>query len=249
MNFNKKAIAELIIILLISMDILLLLSTIFYKFPQNVSLIITYFDLIVCSILAIEFVYKMKNSKDRKQYVKTNWLYIIAMFPDYLLNGILITFGFSGATGLLRLLRLVRVGRVLILFRKNIKLFTNFIKETYLDKLLIFVVILIIASSVGFTIIDKSATTIGDGLWYVLVTLATVGYGDIVPASFGGRIIGIILILGSALAFSTLTGAMSSIHTKRIEKDIKSDFEHRLEKIEEKLDELQLMIIDLKNDK
>lgn len=40
-------------------------------------------------------------------------------------------------------------------------------------------------------------TTYPDALWYALVTVSTVGYGDMYPITFGGKILGGVLILAS----------------------------------------------------
>jgi voltage-gated potassium channel len=178
----------------------------------------------------------MLKEADKKSFVKSNWIYIIAMLPDIFLNSILSLFGLSNATWIIRLLRILRVTRVIVLFRKNIALFTNFIKETHLDKLLTIVVISIIGSSVLFYFID--GINFIDALWYVLVTLTTVGYGDIVPTSTIGKIIGLMIIIIGILLFSTLTAAISSLYTQRIEKETRENIDKRLDRIEEKLNKL-----------
>lgn len=235
---NNSNIIELIIIILILTDTILLLSIIFYDFPVQVIQTISVFDLIVCIVLAIDYINRMKNVNNKKHFIKSNWIDIIAMLPDMLLNTLFSFFGLSGATGIVRLFRLVRVARVLVLFRKNIALFTNFIKETHLDKLLTLVIITIISSSVAFYLIEEPTNGFIDSLWYVLVTLTTVGYGDITPTSSTGRIIGIILIIIGIFMFSTLTAAISSIYTQRIENKTKNELDERLKRIEEKLDKL-----------
>ena len=50
----------------------------------------------------------------------------------------------------------------------------------------------VVAITVGsvMTLIDhKDFPTVGDGLWWSIQTLSTVGYGDIVPTSAWGRLL------------------------------------------------------------
>lgn len=53
----------------------------------------------------------------------------------------------------------------------------------------------------------KSFPTIWLGMWWALETVTTVGYGDVVPATPAGKIIGSFLLLGG-LAFLTVIIAM-----------------------------------------
>jgi voltage-gated potassium channel len=56
---------------------------------------------------------------------------------------------------------------------------------------------------------DSSITTIGDTLWYMIVTLTTVGYGDLYPVTPGGKVIGYIYVFSSlgvlGFLFSTIS--------------------------------------------
>jgi voltage-gated potassium channel len=49
--------------------------------------------------------------------------------------------------------------------------------------------------------------TVGQGMWWAVQTVTTVGYGDIVPAHTGGRVIGAILML-SGIGFLTVVTAV-----------------------------------------
>lgn len=53
----------------------------------------------------------------------------------------------------------------------------------------------------------------GDALWYSLVTISTVGYGDVTPVSTAGHIIGVIFLLMSMGILVALFGSVVSAIT------------------------------------
>jgi voltage-gated potassium channel len=62
---------------------------------------------------------------------------------------------------------------------------------------------------------NEDLDSMGDAIWWVLVTMTTVGYGDRVPITPGGRAIGItVMFLGVALV-SLFTATVSSIFVAR----------------------------------
>lgn len=58
---------------------------------------------------------------------------------------------------------------------------------------------------------DASIRNYWDALWYAIVTLTTVGYGDMGPVTAGGRIIGVLLVLSSLGLLSAMISGMIAV--------------------------------------
>jgi voltage-gated potassium channel len=70
--------------------------------------------------------------------------------------------------------------------------------------------------SLGMLRIEQHAaganiTTASDSMWYTIVTISTVGYGDQYPVTNAGRLLGsMIIVLGVAI-FGTFTGYLANV--------------------------------------
>jgi voltage-gated potassium channel len=58
---------------------------------------------------------------------------------------------------------------------------------------------------------DANITTSSDALWYIMVTISTVGYGDLYPTTAVGRIVGVVILIVGVGLFTTLTGFLANI--------------------------------------
>lgn len=88
--------------------------------------------------------------------------------------------------------------------------------------------LVLIAGALARIVEPKTFTSIGLAYWWAIVTVATVGYGDVVPESPAGRLVGALLIL-TALAFiPTLTSVIvSALISKR-----SRPYQERMEQLE-----------------
>ncbi len=85
-----------------------------------------------------------------------------------------------------------------------------------MDEVFGITLLVVLASTLGLYLFDPSINSLFDSLWFVLSTITTVGYGDILPQSGPGKIIGLIILIIGVLIFSTITGAIASYFARTI---------------------------------
>lgn len=69
----------------------------------------------------------------------------------------------------------------------------------------------------------------GDAVWWAMETISTVGYGDMIPVTVGGRIYASLLMLGGMLIVGATTGTVVSYLGERIQTLHKRRVEHEAE--------------------
>jgi voltage-gated potassium channel len=88
------------------------------------------------------------------------------------------------------------------------------------------------------TLVDrKDFPTFGIGVWWAIVTLATVGYGDVVPHTAWGRVIGSIVIIVGVTFLSFLIATVTSYFVAAEEAE--SDEAERQQRISEQAEAME----------
>ncbi len=93
---------------------------------------------------------------------------------------------------------------VLLLFKR----FAHTLRKDRLDRVLLALLVITLVGMLGIAYFDS--LSLADSLWWTIVTITTVGYGDIYPASFGGRIVGALLMLFGIGFLGMLTATLAS---------------------------------------
>ncbi|MCS6971451.1 MAG: ion transporter [Turneriella sp.] len=120
---------------------------------------------------------------------------------------------------LLRLLRLFRIFRLLKLVRhseavQNLVLVFRLNGSVLGAFLFVVVVILFLAAALMHALEPERFAQMSDALWWAIVTLTTVGYGDLVPETLAGKFTAAILMLLGIGLIALPTGVLGAAMTK-----------------------------------
>lgn len=95
-----------------------------------------------------------------------------------------------------------------------LKRFFALIGREEVFKVFFLVALIALLGSLGLMFFEKE-TRFSDALWWSVVTLTTVGYGDISPATFGGRLIGMAVMVSGIGFLGVLTAGIAGLVIER----------------------------------
>lgn len=198
--------------ILIIFDLVLITLTLISQVPDDLYYGIVAFDTILCIILLAEFFIRFFDSDNKKLFLLKNWTELIAAIPfDFLMLPFVLNLARFP-----KLMKVLKFIKVIALFSQFFETLDVFLKKTHLDEILGLSLLVVLTSTLALYLFDPSINSLFDSLWFVLSTMTTVGYGDIMPQSGAGRIIGLLILIVGVLVFSTITGAMASYFARRV---------------------------------
>ncbi len=174
-------------------------------------------EAVIVVIFTIEYLLRIFYAENRLKFIFSFFGIIdfLAILPFYL------SFGIDLRS--IRALRLLRLFRILKLARYNEAINRSYTAFMLIrEELVMFfavALILIFLSSVGIYYFENDAqpehfASVFDSLWWSVVTLTTVGYGDAYPITIGGRIFTFLVLMVGLGVISIPTGLISSALTQ-----------------------------------
>jgi voltage-gated potassium channel len=172
------------------------------------------YDNLMCFIFLIDFIVNLSGSKPKSEYFvkERGWLDLLGSLPS---------FGVLRFTGLLRLFRISRLARISRLLRGKNKeaLVKDVIQNRSHYTLFITVLLTILVLTVASVLVlqfesqspDANIQTGGDALWYAIVTITTVGYGDRYPVTLAGRTTAMFIMFMGVGIIGALASILSSL--------------------------------------
>lgn len=199
-------------------------------------------------IFFVDFLYRLKTAPSRSYYFWRNWGWadLLASLPFQ-------------QTKILRVFRLVKVYRLLQEYGAR-----NIARAVFKDRagsallMLLFIGIIVLEfGSLEMLRLEASVpganiTTASDALWYIIVTMSTVGYGDQYPITNPGRVLGAVIIVVGVGIFGTLTGYLANLflspqRTAEAEEATTPDVAQRLEALKDLVAQQQAAIDELES--
>jgi voltage-gated potassium channel len=176
--------------------------------------LLTVYDNAICVIFLLDFFGNLSRAPTKREYFigRRGWLDLLGSIPSL---------GFFKYTALLRLARLSRLARITRLLRGQNKreLIDDVVTHrgeyaafvSVMAAMIVLVVCSVLVLQFESRAADANITTGGDALWWALVTITTVGYGDYFPVTGAGRITGAFVMFAGVGIIGALASILASV--------------------------------------
>ncbi|MCY4641428.1 MAG: ion transporter [Gammaproteobacteria bacterium] len=185
-------------------------------------------EVVITLLFTIEYVLRISTALPGKKFHYIFSFYgiidLLAILPFYLALGIDLRS--------LRVIRLLRIFRVLKMgkYNKSAHRLARAIMVTKCE-LVIFLsatFMLVYLASVGIYYFENTHQpdvyrSIFDGLWWAVITLTTVGYGDMYPVTAGGKLFTFVILMCGLGIVAIPTGLIASAFSNIIENEQRAD--------------------------
>jgi voltage-gated potassium channel len=188
-----------------------------------------------------EYLGKLALTANWRVQVRKSWfdLLIIVLSPPFLVPQALQGARAVRAIRILRLLRFVRAAAVAAM---GLRLAGDVLQHQKFHYVALTTAVIVGLGAGGIYAVESGVNdhvqSIGDALWWAVVTTTTVGYGDVSPVTPEGRLIAVGLMIVGIGFIGVFTATLTSFFFDKGRSADVIDMQDRLDRIEKKLDTL-----------
>ena len=185
-------------------------------------------DVVIWIIFAIDYFGKLFISNNRRHFIRTHI--------------------FELAIVVLPVIRPLRLLRLIPLVGYFLRLSQHRLAGRLLQFATLAAVVIVMTAGVTMYEIERHSSnpnmhSLGDALWWAVVTITTVGYGDVYPTTAAGRILGSLVLVSGVAIVGIVTASIAATFVRSDEEELgQADMKallKRLDRIEKKIDEIE----------
>lgn len=185
---------------------------------------------VIFLFFVVVYIVELLVVEDRWRFIGQNW-----SLPFIILGGIPFVIEYQTLAQPLAALRPMLA--IYILF-PSIKTLIGFFMDGHLRTTLLGATVVVIIFGVLVAGIDPGVKTVWDGMWWAVATVSTIGYGDVVPTSALGRVLGVLLVILGLAIFVIITANILALTLKKETRKFRRE-EREVEKLVDEVRELK----------
>ena len=190
---------------------------------------------LIWALFAAELAFVLLVAPARRRALRAHWLDAAIVVVTVPLYGVLLS-----SLRLVRLVRLMRIVRAVVIVSRAWQAEKR-LASTNAFRLvaLATVFLVVIAGAVQAEVDQGEFATFWDGVWWAVVTVTTVGYGDLYPSTVAGRLVGIALMFVGLGFLAVLTATVASRFVKADQAGETTEILAALERLEAEVAEIK----------
>lgn len=151
-------------------------------------------------IFVADYAVRLTRASDRRRFIREHVIELVAILPWDIFR----------AARVLRLVRLLRVLRAGVWFWRASRELQAVARQNGLGYVLAVASGIVLLGSAIFRFVEPGVGSYGEALWWAVVTVTTVGYGDIAPQTVAGRMVAAVLMLVGIGIIGMVTSSLAT---------------------------------------
>ena len=196
MLYKIERMTELPLLILAAVMVPLLTAPFFWDLSPSAAALTFALDTFIWALFAADLAIKIAIAPQRVEYIKQHWLEVMVVLIP--------------VARPLRILRIILYGS---------RAYRGAVRLAHVDFLVVYAIGLVLVVTTIVTSVERGhgseLDSFPDALWWAVVTVTTVGYGDVVPVTQIGRAFAYVLMISGIGLFGALTANLASIMTRR----------------------------------
>ena len=186
----------------------------------------TAIDYMVWAAFAVDYMIRIYLAPNRKHFFTHNLVDLIVVIVPFL-----------RPLRALRVVRVLELGRVVAIATEALQRARNILTHRGLHYVLLAVLVIMLVCSWLVLLFERHAhgatiRNFPDALWWSIVTVTTVGYGDTYPVTGAGRGVAVVLMLVGIGLIGVLTATVASFFVRQDTDDERDELMARIKNIE-----------------